>query len=57
MEKRPPPSMKLFIFPVIFASLLAGGIHYFAPELGFFAAFSAWFGSFLVLSIWGVITR
>lgn len=49
--------MKLFIFPLIFASLLAGGIVYFAPDMGFFAAFSAWFGAFFVLSVWGVVTR
>ncbi len=57
MDERPPPSMKHFIFPACFATLLAGAIVFFAPELGFFAWFSAWIGSFFVLSVWGVVTR
>ncbi len=57
MEKRQPPTFKVFIFPFVFATLLAGSIAYFAPQLGAMAWGSAWIGAFMMLGIWGLVTR
>ena len=56
-EKREPPSMKVFIFPTLFAVILALAVHFAAPEMGIFAWGSAGFGAFFVLSIWGMVNR
>ena len=51
----PPPLGKIIPFPIIVATLLAALIAVFAPELGFFAWGSAWIGTFVVLTVWGVL--
>ncbi|MEM9159812.1 MAG: hypothetical protein AAGB46_12270 [Verrucomicrobiota bacterium] len=56
-EERPPPSMKVFIFPAIFAVILGFAIHFASPDLGIYAWGSGAFASFFVLSIWGLVMR
>jgi len=48
-------TLKACVFPFCLATLVAGLILYFAPEVGAFAAMSAWIGIFVVLTIWGFI--
>ncbi|MGK0239885.1 MAG: hypothetical protein ACI92G_003367 [Candidatus Pelagisphaera sp.] len=51
----PPPLRKVIPFPLFVATVLAVAIAVFAPELGPFAYMSAWFGTVVVLTIWGVL--
>lgn len=53
---QPPPLRKVLPFPLFVATSLAVAIVVFAPELGPFAYVSAWGATFMVLTIWGILT-
>ena len=45
--------LKTVVIPVIVASLFAAALFIFVPQVGAFAAISAWIGTVLFMSIWG----
>ena len=55
MEEEPPKRnlTKTLVLPVIVATVFAIAIFAFVPEVGLFAAISAWIGTVLFMSIWG----
>lgn len=55
MEQEPKKKsvMRTVIVPVVVATLFAGAIVAFVPEVGWFAAISAWVGTVLFMTIWG----
>lgn len=59
MEEEPPKRTitKTVTLPLIVATLFAGAILLFVPEVGVFAAVSAWIGTVLFMSIWGSFYR
>lgn len=55
MSEEPPKRnlMKTVYLPMIVATIFAIGIFVFVPQVGWFAAVSAWVGTVLFMSIWG----
>ena len=55
MDKEPPKKrlFRTLIFPIGFATLVAGMMMMVIPEVGAYAAASAWIGIVLVLGVWG----
>jgi hypothetical protein len=51
----PPPLRKIILFPFLFATGLAAAIAYFTPEVGPSGYVSAWIGTVLVMTIWGLL--
>ena len=45
------------VVPVIVATVFSGAIMLIVPEVGWFAAFAAWIGTVLFMSIWGSFYR